>query len=936
MTVLCDTPVEVERRLGFHRFFNGSVSITGLELGSAGENIMGFRKLLWLGTVSGLAVACTAAPAFADDQAAGSAPEEIVVSGFKMSLQNSMNTKREADGVVEAVSAEDIGQLPDKNVADALQRLPGITTITSAAAGSGGFGENDRVSIRGTAPSLTLTLIDGHTVATGDWFILDQLSAASRSVSYSLFPSEIVDHAVVYKSSEADMEEGGAAGTIDISTRTPLGFKDQYTATASIGGAYSELAAKAGVQSNALVNWKNDANTFGVMVQAYYEDRPFRRDGQEILGYTAIPDAAPWPTALQGKLVPGIVNNAYFVQDRKKSGGDVAVEWSPSSKLDVKVNAFYTLMQAGNYNQGDLVDVNDFINKGIVPSAYTTSNGIVTSASFPGSSGIGNPGINDIDRPSAKSSSGYVNADATYKVTEAGSLHVQGGYTHGTGFTDQFALGTTSGTGAGFAYQMNGNNPLSISFPGAVGLNNPANYTPSAGDGNQEWISYEQFAQVDSESYGQADFSYNLDNPLISQVKTGIRISSHNRHESFDEDYGCYSAYCTTQSLASISNGSFPSNFGSGAGFSTPFTLSVSEAGLQSMVNSFIESSGRPGSARVYPGALFDITEDNYAGYVMARIGGENWHGNVGVRVVNTNENINTYDSNPLTPAAVLVTGSDFGNYYINNHKQNYNDVLPSLSLEYDVSKDVIARFSAAETLTRPDYYALAGPASLNDSVLSGSQGNPALKATTSTNFDGSIEWYYAPQASLNLALFDMQMKNTLDAGTAQETFVNLQKTQNTNNPCGLACPIYSVYTMTLPTNNNGESQGVELSWQQPLLYGTGVVVNYTYADSSQDAPTPGIGGRQLLGASKHTGNLTGYYENDWVNAHLSYTVHSSIYEGIDRATKYFEDTGGLSIDALNITDATEKYYALADGQHLPRATYDYGRTFFFSLNAKL
>jgi iron complex outermembrane receptor protein len=897
-----------------------------------------------------LAVACAAAPSYAADD---SEPQEIVVSGFKASLQNSLNTKRDADGVVEAVSAEDIGQLPDKNVADALQRLPGITTITSAAAGSGGFGENDRVSVRGTAPSLTLTLINGHTVGTGDWFILDQLSAASRSVSYSMFPSEIVDTAIVYKSSEADMQEGGAAGTVDIRTRTPLGFKDQYTAQATIGGAYSDLAGKADVQSNALLNWQNDAKTFGVMVQGFYEDRPFRRDGQEILGYTAIPSGptSPYPTALQGKLVPGIINSAYFVQDRKKSGGDVALEWSPSSKLDVKVDAFYSLLEAGNYNQGDLVDVNDFINKGVVPTSYTTSGGVVTSATFPGSTGIGNPGINDIDRPSAKSDSMYANVDATYKFTDAMKVHVQGGYTRGSGFTDQFALGTTSGTGSGFGYSMNGNNPIGISFPGAVGLNNAANYTPAGGDGNQEWISYEQFAQVDSESYGQADLSYDLENPLISQVKAGIRISSHNRHESFDTDYGCYSTYCTTQPLSQITNGSFPSNWGQGAGISTPFNVSVGEGALQSLINSFIESSGQVGSKRVYPGALFDISEDTYAGYVMARIGGENWHGNIGVRVVNTDDNMNTYDSNPLTPAATLVTGSDFGNYYINNHKQNYNNILPSLSLQYDVSKDVIARFSAAETLTRPDYYALAGPASLNDSVLSGSEGNPNLKATTSTNFDFSMEYYYAPQSSVSLAVFDMQMKNTLDAGTTTGTFVNLQKTQAATNPGGLANPIYSVYTMTLPTNNSGYSQGFEAAWQQPLIYGTGVVLNYTYADSAQDTATPGVGGRQLLGASKHTANLTGYYENDWMNAHLSYTLHSSIYEGIDRATKYFLDTGGtldgainfkltknfgLGFDAVNILDSTEKYYALADNQHLPRAVYDYGRTFFFTLNAKL
>src|SRR5262249_7545215 len=156
-----------------------------------------------------------------------------------------------------------------------------------------------------------------------------------------------------YKSSEADMQEGGAAGTVDITTRTPLGFKDKYTAQTSLGGAYSDLAGKADVQANALLNWKNDSNTFGVMLQAFHEDRPFRRDGQEVLGYTTIPSGtgSAFPTALQGALVPGIINSAYFVQDRKKTGGNVAVEYSPSSKLDVKVDGFYSLLQAGNYNQ---------------------------------------------------------------------------------------------------------------------------------------------------------------------------------------------------------------------------------------------------------------------------------------------------------------------------------------------------------------------------------------------------------------------------------------------------------------------------------------------------------------------------------------------------------------------------------------------------------
>src|SRR6185312_12494476 len=125
--------------------------------------------------------------------------QRVEVTGLRASLERSLAQKRNADSVVEVITADDIGKLPDKNVADAVQRLPGVN-IASSAGGEGGFSENDRVSIRGTSPSLTQTLINGHAVASGDWFILDQQGVVGRSVSYSLLPSEIVKSVTVAKS----------------------------------------------------------------------------------------------------------------------------------------------------------------------------------------------------------------------------------------------------------------------------------------------------------------------------------------------------------------------------------------------------------------------------------------------------------------------------------------------------------------------------------------------------------------------------------------------------------------------------------------------------------------------------------------------------------------------------------------------------------------
>lgn len=158
---------------------------------------------------------------------------QVVVTGIRGALQQSLNQKRNAESHVDVITAEDIGKMPDKNVADSLQRVPGVT-ISSAGANEGGFDENDRVSMRGTNPSLTQTLINGHNVASGDWFILNQTGTVGRSVSYTLMPSELVGKVVVHKSSEASLVEGGVAGSVDIITRKPLDFKQKLTAEGAV------------------------------------------------------------------------------------------------------------------------------------------------------------------------------------------------------------------------------------------------------------------------------------------------------------------------------------------------------------------------------------------------------------------------------------------------------------------------------------------------------------------------------------------------------------------------------------------------------------------------------------------------------------------------------------------------------------------------------
>ena len=218
------------------------------------------KSALSLSIVAALAVCGTAT---AQDAQQSSTKDEakqldtVVVTGIRGSIEKALDAKRDAATHVEVVTAEDIGKLPAKNVADTLRQLPGVN-IASSSASEGGFDEADRVSLRGTNPSLTQTLVNGHTIGTGDWFVLSQVGNVGRSVSYSLYPSEIVDRVVVHKTSEAKLVEGGTAGSVNIITRRPLQFAEPLTIQGSIGAVHSDLPGDTKPQLDALLNWRND------------------------------------------------------------------------------------------------------------------------------------------------------------------------------------------------------------------------------------------------------------------------------------------------------------------------------------------------------------------------------------------------------------------------------------------------------------------------------------------------------------------------------------------------------------------------------------------------------------------------------------------------------------------------------------------------------
>ncbi|MGH8855278.1 MAG: TonB-dependent receptor [Telluria sp.] len=848
-------------------------------------------------------------------QEAAAEPQTVIVTGVRAALEQSLRQKRNADAVTEVVTAEDIGKMPDKNVADAIQRLPGVNTQSSAG-GEGGFGENDRVSLRGTSPSLQQTLFNGHAISTGDWFLLNQIGGnVGRSSSFSLLPSELVGSIVVQKSPTADLVEGGVSGAINVITRRPLDFRQKLTVEGSVQANYNDLSDKAEPHLSGLVGWKNDAANFGFLVQAFSEKATVRRDGQEILGYTPISPtsaAAIANPALRGVVLPTFIGASLFEQTKKRTGGAFDIELRPARGTSIDLNGFYSKLEAPHLNTNWLAAPANSINSlNLIPQNPVVRNGTLVSAAFTRNAGE----VDNIYRPDAGGESWYLDLNGKTRISDSLTVSGKAGKTHGVGWDrdDVFYQNNVDG---GMVYALNGLSPASVSYPGG-------NTTKP---GSTAWAGGGEAQSVDQEKYAQLDGEWRVRDSSVQAIRFGTRWTDHHR-----------TAEHPLETRPGPNGFSAPGPAWSGQMYPSDF---AKDLGGNLSSNYFKYDGAALGAWGAAPGNRlldyvlrhnwmdeFQVAEKTAALYAMADFGGNNWSGNIGLRAVETRQT--TVVNLPGGPRP--ITGSAFGPYTPTTFKRTYRDYLPSANLKYEVTPDFVVRTALAKTIARPDYSALGGSVSLNDDALSGSGGNVNLDPVRATNFDLGMEWYYAPKALLSAGFFYMDFRSIVAQGTSSGSYYNNKRGMHTT------------YQITSPFNTTGTNKGVELSWQQPLWNNFGTLVNYTHADGELDD------GGELLNSSKNTWNVTGYFENERFSARLAYNYRSKYKAGVDRGASQHVDSMPslaaslnvklteqltLTFDALNLTNETIKMYA--ENEDRPRAFYSNGRTFYIGLRGKL
>ncbi|UNU11885.1 TonB-dependent receptor [Xanthomonas translucens] len=852
--------------------------------------------------------------------------DTITVSGYRASLEKSQSVKRSANSIVDAISAEDIGKFPDTNAAESLAHLPGISVDRQ-------FGEGEKVSINGTDPALNRVLLNGQTIASGDWGG-NPSDTSGRTFNYTLLSPEIIGLMEVYKTPEARIDEGSIGGTVIVNTRKPLDLP-KNTIRGSVGYNYNDRSKDGNPRGSALWSWKNDDETFGALISATHDKQDIARAGIEYFGYTTgagnTPGSGiPATATITGDgsnvataRVPAGISSAFFQQTRERNGLQAALQWKPDAQNEVNLTGIYIKGKYNNYSQARYVcpACNNDLQK--VTSA-NVENGVVTSATVSDNT---RGGVND--QPYAQLDTNYRESTVTTKSLnlrhdwsgEKWVFTTQVGDTQATGGKSPEYLMKYLMQDGGYNYAFDGSHTaVNYDNGGAANWTLPGNAAGlpagSTADGVMQAGGIYYQKSKDEEKYFQWDAARDLQWGPFTKLQFGYKYINHNNGV---DARGNRINTTDPISLTQFNPGTTQSGLYDGLGASGDLTTWPT-ADLSAVRRYLLAQPQGPYSTDF--GASFDVKEITQNAYTQLNFESGKWRGNVGVRLLDTTDKSEYWQS------------ADNGvNYSRVAETHEYRKALPSFNVAYDLADDAVLRFSAAKVMARPRYTDLAGSFTVNsgNGNLTASGGNPDLKPYESTNYDLAAEWYFAPSSMLSGEVFYRDISSYIVSTTVSE--FRQEKDHEAGN-----------YLVTTPTNaSNAKVKGASINYQQTFGLGFGLQANYTFAKSDASS------GLNLPYLSRDTYNVIPYWEHDDWTVRVNYSYRSKYFTQIGRlgsedfadsykqldltASYQITDYMGITFGATNLLDSTYRLYS--GSKDTPTAFYKNGRGYTAQLNFK-
>jgi len=861
--------------------------------------------------------------------------EVIEVTSYRDSIASSLNVKRNANAVIDAITADDIGSFPDDNIAESLQRIPGISITRNFA------GEGESISIRGFSPGQNLSLINGQETTSSSFGFTGQ---STRGFNYSALPSTIIKTTEVHKSSQAYMPEGGVGGTVNVITRKPLNQKDGFLGAAAGSIAHNELADSYDPNFSGLASWKI-SDKFGALVSIDYSDKETRRDAVGINGYRNKSFVTAEGDEFTDVLVPGAVATAVFEQKIERITGMATLQYQPTDALDMTLNFLRSDKSGHNLNRS-LASFNHAFkhdaNSVLSATASASNPNTIESISY-----AENPKKNQLNR------AGHVESKFRDSELSSESFNYEVQWL-GDNLTVKAALGASKASG-GFGGI---NNVISV-IPGRSSI--------SIADG----IGYAEFHDVDltdtsdlnvwafggksntnetENKFATIDTEYYLDDSFFTSLQVGARYTEANQDNRFyingsdfhqaTDGHDKLRGTLTAGDLGGFTT--LPDNYHANLNDNTPNNFQTSN-----IDDVDLSEFGILRTSRAHTGSSFYIEEESLALYLQANFEHEFndmiLRGNLGLRSVKQNTTTANFSSElNWKDADDLEKINNFE--YDHADKGDSNYLLPSVNLILDLQNDIVVRGAYSTVITRPGFNQLAQTIAAdrnndNDNgILKARKGNADLEAFEADKYDISTEWYYDEASSISLGAFYYDIKTFVaDEETEQDVFNDGR-----------------IWTVTQPINiDGGDLKGLEAAISHQFtnlpgaLSGLGMQLNYTYIDSTTEEINP-LNGEELplKGLSESTYNAVLFYSKDNWNARLAYNYRDAYYERVETGYPLFVDSiarltakikyrfdNGLSVyvQGNNLTD--EVSYQYLGDTFRPRTTSANGRQFAVGFN---
>jgi len=819
----------------------------------------------------------------------GAIEEIVVTASFRDSLTQALEAKRDAAGVVDSIMAEDIADFPDTNLAESLQRIPGVSITREA-------GEGREISVRGLDGTYSRVMINnamGQSLAAGTGGV-----RTNRTFDFNVFASELFNRLDVYKTQSAELEEGSLGATVNLHTGRPFDYEPLAIAL-NVQGGYNEDTSDTSPRTSGLFSFTNESETFGALVSFSTAERVVNNTGADT-GRWYADDTFGSCSACTTQAEIDAVNAAWHprfprysdkTEESDRTGITASFQFRPTEKTLLTLDALRA--DIDSHREEPFMEAISLARTGStgVPetdvAAYTLDgNNSLIAATMAGVDVRSEAFIADWESEFTQYALSleqeitdkfrvramYATSESVLDNRESTLIYEH----YSDGDERQLVSYTEADSAVTYDFSSMTSPDLSYSFD----TTNPANWEVS------EFRDRLYDASSESDS-AKIDFEYDLTDIFV--LKVGLSQRSYNyKIQGLRADRAFTSADELDGTLDGVACGIAPAV--------TSSMGSVTTAGGQrffmgnsAQFGSFLNSGCWPYA--INNGDTRDVEEDVTGYYAQidfdTDIAGHRFRGNFGVREVETELSATGINSD------ITVT--------VDN---DYSDTLPSFNLAYSLTEDLILRGSWAKVMSRPNLTDLnpgGSVAIFGDPAVS--YGNPYIEPFRADNTDLSLEWYFDEGALLSLAYF---YKDVESFPTSETTILNWQETGLPDSLLGSQVNdlINADFEVTRRVNGGGAKlDGWEVQYQQNLTFipvewmqRMGVIANVTIVDSEEDDS-----GLKLVGQSDLTYNFTLFYEDDKFSTRISYSYRDEYTTNNDddnNDVRYRDETANVDFSA--------------------------------------